>query len=414
MPDLGIITQQVVEGGRLKYLIIGNGIAGTTAAANIRKIDKEGSVTIMTDESYPFYSRIRLPEFISRDVDEKGLIIRKEKWYEDNRIGLILNAEVRDIKTEKNEIITSDGNTVGYDRLLLSNGSQSFIPPIPGTHKEGVFTLRTLKDAVNIRDYAGRSNHDILIIGGGVLGLEAGNGLRKAGYSVNVVEFFTRLLPRQMDSLGAGILRTQMEKMGFKFRLGAKPKEIQGKAKAEALILEDGTRIECDMILISAGVRPATALAVKAGLRIGKGVLVNDRMETSRPGIYAAGDLAEHNGICYGIWPAAEKQGEVAGINMAGGDAVYGGTVISNILKVVGIELVSAGDIDAEGKRESVVIKDSVNFVYKKIVFQGSQIIGTILYGDIKDRKKILYAIENKKDISSIRQELEKWDLQHL
>lgn len=202
--------------------------------------------------------------------------------------------------------------------------------------------------------------------------------------------------------------------MGFTFYLGAKSKVILGENKAEALMLEDGRRIECGMIIISAGIRPNTALAQKLGLKIEKGLLVNDRMQTESSDIYAAGDLIQHRGIFYGIWPAAEKQGETAGINMAGGDAVYAGTVMSNTLKIAGVDLVSAGDIDADSKCESVTVKDSKNFIYKKLVLKDNHITGAILYGDVKDRAKILKAITDKTDISGIRTAFMKWDLSAL
>ncbi|NOY39819.1 MAG: FAD-dependent oxidoreductase, partial [Nitrospirae bacterium] len=172
--------------------------------------------------------------------------------------------------------------------------------------------------------------------------------------------------------------------------------------------------VDCDMIIISAGVRPNAALAQKAGLKVEKGLIVNDRMETELPDIYAAGDLIQHRGVFYGIWPAAEKQGEVAGTNMAGGSAVYEGTTISNFLKIAGVGLVAAGNIDAEGNHESIVIKDPGKFIYKKLIIRENTIIGTILYGDIKDMRRIVKAIENRTDISAIRSKLENWELEGL
>ncbi len=411
-------TLKTKKGGRMKYVITGNGVAGTTAAAFIRKIDNDGIITIITEESYPFYSRIRLIDFLSGDVDEKSIILKKDTWYEENKIDLILNTAVTDIDVAKKEIITSSDVKIKYDKFLMATGGIPFVPAIAGAGagagKKGVFTLRTLKDAIAIREYAGMGNKRLLIIGGGVLGLEAGNALRKSGISVAVVEFFTRLLPRQMDTDGADMLRTQLEQMGFTFYLGTKTEEISGADKVEGVLLENGRRVDCDMIIISAGVRPNAALAQKAGLKIEKGLIVNDRMETELPEIYAAGDLIQHRGVFYGIWPAAEKQGEVAGINMAGGNAVYEGTTISNFLKIAGAGLVAAGNIDAEGNHESIVIKDPGKFIYKKLVIRENTIIGTILYGDIKDMRRIVKAIENRTDISAIRSELENWELEGL
>ena len=397
----------------MNYIIIGSGVAGITAAAGIRKIDNEGSITVLTDEAYPFYSRIRLIDFLAGGADEKTLMLKQDEWYIKKRINLILNSQAADIDNQKKEVVTASGDRLKYDRLLIATGGSSFLPPVPGSDKKGVFTLRTLKDAVAIKEYAKIAKRTLLI-GGGVLGLEAGNALRKTGNSITVVESSSRLLPRQMDSEGAGIFQAQMEQMGFTFYLGVKSKEILGENKAEELMLEDGRRIECGMIIISAGIRPNAALAQKLGLKTEKGLIVNDRMQTESADIYAAGDLIQHKGVFYGIWPAAEKQGETAGINMAGGDAVYTGTVMSNTLKIAGVDLVSAGDIDADSKYESVTAKDRKNFIYKKLVLKDNRITGAILYGDVKDRAKILKAITDKTDISGIRTALMQWDLAEL
>ena len=394
----------------MNYLVIGNGVAGTTAALEIRKADPAASIHIVTEESYPFYSRIRLPEFLAGGVDEQGLVIKKPSWYEENRIVLSLNTKVTAIDPEAREVRTLAGGPLSYDRLLVATGANCFVPPVTGSDKTGVFTLRGLEDARKIRDYAKNSGGNVLLIGGGVLGLEAGYGLMRSGCRITVVEFFPRLLPKQLDEQGANILQQKMESMGFIFHLGARSNEISGRDAAEVLILEDGTRINCDMIIISAGIRHNLELLKNLGATIDKGIVVNDRMETGIPDIYAAGDLVQHRGICYGIWPAAEKQGQTAGINMAGGTAEYHGTVISNTLKVAGIDVFSAGDIDADRKKESIFTANKENFVYKKVVFEDNRIVGAILLGDIKERRKIMKAIENRIDISLIKQEIGAWD----
>ena len=200
-----------------------------------------------------------------------------------------------------------------------------------------------------------------------------------------------------MDREGAEILKAQMEKMGFTFYLGAKTKEIFGDDRVLGVKLEDGTIIDCNMVIISAGVRPNTELANKIGVKCNRGLPVNDRMETEIQDIYAAGDLIEHRNLYYGIWPAAEKQGEVAGINMAGGSAGYEGTTPSNALKIAGIDLIAAGDIDADSKLESIIQKDKEKFLYKKLVIKNDIIAGCILYGDISGWKKIKKALDEKK-----------------
>jgi nitrite reductase (NADH) large subunit len=396
----------------MRYVIIGNGVAGTTAADQIRKMDQSGEITIITDEAVPFYSRIRLIEYLAKEANEQGIIIHKADWYEKNNIKLILNSPVSGIDKDNKNVIISAGGQIAYDRLLIATGGISFVPPIPGSDKKGVFTLRTIRDADEIIAYA-EGVKKVILIGGGVLGLEAGNSLRKTGHEVTVVEFFPRLLPRQMDPEGAEVLKAQMEGMGFKFYLGAKSKEIFGDDRVKGLLLEDGTRIDGDLIIISAGVRPQAGLCKGLGLTISKGVVVNDRMETEIKDICAAGDLIEHRGMFYGIWPAAQKQGEIAGINMSipRGNAVYEGTTMSNILKVVGIDVAAAGDIDADGKSESIVQKYEANHIYRKLVIKDNVITGCILYGDISGYQKILRAIDGKKNIGDIKPGLVNWDL---
>lgn len=397
----------------MKYIIIGNGVAGTTAAANIRKIDSEGEISILSDEGYPFYSRIRLIDFLCGETDKKGLLLHKDAWYEKNNIKLLLNTPVLDIDKDQKEVIIPSDHRLKYDKLLIATGGISLIPPIPGSDKHGVFTLRTLKDALDIKNYAKKAKKP-LIIGGGVLGLEVGNSLRKTGLQITVVEFFPRLLPRQMDREGAEILKAQMEKMGFIFFLNAKTREILGDSHVKGIVLEDGTMLDCDMVIISAGIKPNTALAEKIGLKINKGLPVNDRMETEFRDIYAAGDLIEHKGIIYGIWPAAEEQGKIAGVNMADGNATYSGTTPSNVLKVADIDLIAAGDIDVEGTLESIIQKDRENCIYKKLILKDNSITGCILYGNIDGWKKIKKAIDEKKDISQMRKSLEAWELEKL
>jgi nitrite reductase (NADH) large subunit len=195
-----------------------------------------------------------------------------------------------------------------------------------------------------------------------------------------------------------------LEGMGFRFHLGVQSKEIRGeRGSARSLLLSTGEVVEAGLFLISAGVRPHLDLAKGLGLGIGKGVTVDDRMETSTAGIFAAGDAVEHRGVYYGIWPAAEEQGRVAGINMAGGDETYGGTIMSNQLKVVGVDLVSAGDIDPEDKKESEVVSDGARGVYRKVVYQDDRIIGCILLGDTTGQRKILGAIQKRTQVGSLK-----------
>lgn len=386
-----------------KYLIIGNGVAGTTAAEHIRKTDPKGQITIVTDETLPFYYRIRLNEFISGDIKEEALVAKKEEWYRNHRIDLKLDTRMTGADPEKKVAIAGDNQEYPYDVLLVAAGSHSFVPPIRGADKNGVFALRSIQDARDIVTRAG-SLQDVILIGGGLLGLEAGNALRKLGKKITVVEFFPRLLPRQLDVDGAGRLQAIMEDMGFSFRLGAKTEEITGEDQVTGVRLEDGETLSAGMVIISAGVRPNLELAEALGLEKDKGIKVDERLRTSRPDVYAAGDVAEFRGFPYGIWPAAMEQGKIAGINMAGGTASYDGTTMANTLKVVGIDLASAGDIDADHKFESQVVQDEK--VYKKIVIDDHRIIGCIMLGDTKGFQKVTGMMSDKLDVSGIKAEI--------
>ena len=385
------------------YLIIGNGVTGTTAAENIRKLDKTGKITVVTEESTPFYYRMRLPDFLSGDLTEDKLNAKKEAWYKDQGIDLTLNTRIQGANPGKRAVTTQSNQEIPYDRLLVATGSRSFIPPMKGADKKGVFALRTIQDARNIVAWS-KNIQKVVLIGGGLLGLEAGNALRNLGKKLTVVEFFPRLLPRQLDVAGGGRLQTMMEGMGFSFRLGAKTQEIKGEDRVSGVLLEGGELLQAEMVIVSAGVRPALELAKALNLDHDKGVKVDEEMKTSQPGIYAAGDVAEFKGIPYGIWTAATEQGQIAGINMAGGNALYKGTVMANTLKVVGVDLASAGNIDVENKLESKVRTDQK--VYKKIVLENDQIVGCIMLGDTKGFTKITKLMSEKQNVSQIKEKL--------
>jgi len=387
------------------YLIIGNGVAGNSAAETVRRIDPAGKILMFSKEKDYFYYTPALPEYLGGEKQVKDFTLHDALWYEKNRIDLHLQTEIVQIDSQKKIAFTSKGAKFSYDQLLLACGGKSFVPPIPGSTSPGVFTLRTVEDADAIRKKL-QGARETVVIGGGLLGLEAGNGLRKAGLEVSVVEFFPRLLPRQTDVAGAALLQRQMEEMGFRFHLGAKTQEIVSAQDGLRVVLEGGPELPAQLVLISAGVRPELTLAKALNLTVDKGIKVDDHMYTGLKGVYAAGDLIEHRGRFYGIWPASMEQGRVAGANMAGQERTYAGTVPSNSLKVVGIDLLAAGDLDAEGKMESVVVKDEARKIYRKLVLKDHCIVGAMLLGDTRGKEEIQRAIQSKKDISPWEKEL--------
>ncbi len=398
----------------MTYLIIGNGVAGNSAAETIRKTDPAGKVLVFSREKYHFCYTPALPEYLGGEKKVKDFTIHDGQWYERNRIELFLETEVSQIDSQKKIAQTPKGK-FPYDQLLLACGGRPSVPPIPGSASPGVFTLRTIEDAEAIRKKC-QGARKAVVIGGGLLGLEAGNGLRKAGLEVSVVEFFPRLLPRQTDIAGAALLQRQMEEMGFRFCLGAKTQEIAQDKDGLRVTLEGGPELRAHLVLISAGVRPELTLAQTLKLAVDKGIKVDDHMFTGLKGVYAAGDLIEHRGRFYGIWPASMEQGRVAGANMAGQERTYAGTVPSNSLKVAGIDLLTAGELDVEGKMDSVVVKDEARKIYRKLVLKGHRVVGAMLLGDTSGKEEVQRAIQSKKDISPWEKELssEKFDFSRL
>lgn len=373
-----------------KYLIIGNGVAGTTAAQEIRSNDPDGDITMVTSEAISFYSRIKLPDFVAGLTDSGKLIVKKDQWYKDQRITLLTGTTIVDIDHGKKTATDDQGRVYPYDSLLIASGSYSFIPPVNGSEKQNVFALRTHQDAVDLAAASDRAGSAV-VIGGGLLGLEAAHALIKKGLTVVVVEFFDRLLPRQMDTAGAALLKKMLEDMGFAFRLDAKTKAVKGDQAVTGVELESGEIIAADLVLFSTGVRSELTLPEKLALETDRGVRVDERMETSLPGVYAAGDVAQFEDTNFCIWPEAQEQGRIAGINMAGKQAVFAPIVPSNRLKVAGIDLASAGNIDPDDELEADLDKSDVH--YRKIVKKDGRIIGCIMLGDTSGFNEVVKQI---------------------
>ncbi len=376
-----------------EYVVIGNGVAGTTAAEHIRKNDSEGRITIVTDEASPFYFRVRLPDVISGEVDESVLLAKDERWYEDQRMDLKLSTEVVSADPDEKTLFTREGVAIPYDRLLVATGGIPFVPPLKGADRRGVFVLRTLRDAGEITAYPVGTD-DVVIVGGGLLGIEAGFALRRRGRRVTLVEVAERLLPRQLDPRGAAKLQSIMEEIGFSVRLDERVAEFVGSEAVDGVRLASGETLPASLVVMSAGVRPSLGLAGPLGLACDRGIAVDERMRTSRPDVFAAGDAVEYRGTLYGLWIAAMEQGKVAGINMAGGASVYEGTAMVTRLKVAGVELASAGDIDAEDRCESMVVE--TDRVYRKLVLKGETVAGCIMLGDTGGFQRIASAIRKK------------------
>lgn len=383
----------------MRVVIVGNGIAGTLAAKTLRELDSQASIEILAEEKYLYYPRPNLIEFVAGNLPYARLFAFSDKWYGQQRIDLRLGMPAQRILTESREVEVENGRRIGYDALLLANGASSFVPPIKGADKKGVFTLRTLDDAQAILDYL-RTHERVAVIGGGLLGLEIARAVKARGADVEVVEFFSYLLPRQLDARGGALLKSEMEKRGIRIRLGGATEEILGAEEVRGLRFKNGEEIQADMAVIAAGVRPNLRLAKDAGLEADRGVLVNDYLETRNPQIYAAGDGIQHNGRLYGIIPASFDQARIVAANILGQKKKYGGTVPSNTLKVAGLDLTSIGLVNPEGPgHEEIRFENAEEGIYKKIVLRDGILVGAIWLGTRYGVNSISRAVMQKTNV---------------
>jgi len=385
----------------LNVVIIGNGVAGVTAARIIKEKKPETQVSIYTDENSHYYPRPRLYEVLSGNAKPQDVTMFSEEWYRKNGITVQLNKKALHIDTQQKELLLEDQSRVKYDNLLLANGGHSFVPPIKGAEKKGTFTLRTIKDALTIKEFT-KNTTKAIVIGGGLLGLEFASSLKKLGQKVTIVEMFPRLLPRQLDADGAAILKNHIASHGIDVVLGAKTIEILGESTVSGILLDSGETIHGDIVLFSAGIRSNIKLVSKAGIKANRGVIVDDHLRTSAEDVYAVGAVAEFKGTVYGTIPAAMEQARIAAANIFGADHnIYTGTVPSNTLNVVNVDLTSIGVINPEDPTyEEIKETNPKKGVYKKLVLDKGKIVGAILLGDKKGVMSIKWLIAQEIDIT--------------
>lgn len=373
-------------------MIVGTGVAGVEAAASLRARDPDCRIRLVGAEPYPFYARIRVGEVLTGRSEPSRLVLKGPDWYQDRRVDLATEVRAEAVDTAGARVRLSSGGWVPFDALLLATGAVPFVPPIPGANLDGVMTLRDIAGALRLRDRAMASSHAV-VIGGGLLGIEAAAALRQLGPHVVVVETAPWLLPRQLDRDGSSVVQRSLEARGIEFRTGAQVRAITGAGRVEAVVLGSGEELAAGLVLVAAGVRPDVGLAREAGLAVNRGIVVDDRLATSAPRVFAAGDCAEHGGRVYGIWPAAEAQGRAAGAAMAGEDPRYRGTVPSSTLKVADLPVLSVGDVaPAEGREEEVSRGEGT---YRKLVRDPEgRLVGAILVGDLRERRAVMRAVE--------------------
>ena len=392
----------------MRFVIVGGGVAGVTAAMDLARrgagnsdtassnldsspgnpgspgnLDSSpGQILVFTDEDYPYYYRPQLTEFLAGDLPLHRLLRRPLSWYLDRGIQLQVGRSVTAIHLDRKTITVEGTQEVNYDKLLLAMGSLPFVPPIKGADKAGIHTWRTLDDTLSMVKMASACQN-VLVIGGGLLGLEAARGLSGFCNSITVLEFFPRLMPRQLDRDGAGLLQSFVESLGIDVVVGARCEEFLGEDRVTGVRLEDGRVFPASSALVAAGVRPNDRLAADAGIEVNRGVVVDHRMATSAPDVYAAGDVAVYEGYSWAIAPIAQAQARVAVANMVGEETRYDVVVPSTTLKVVGIDVSSVGFVHPE---DDTVVEvrtlDREAGVYKKIVLRDDVIVGSIVIND--------------------------------
>ena len=384
----------------MNVVIVGCGIAGITAATSIRKSMADAEISVYTNETYLYYPRPRLYEVMSGEKRPEEICAHPIQFYESQRIKVFLNKRVIKIDAENRKLLTEDGAEVDYNKLLLANGASPFRPPLKGVEKKGVFTLRTIFDALEIKKYAEKTSK-VIVIGGGLLGLEFAASLRKLGKEVDVVEINARLLPNQLDQVGAAMLKDKLEALNIHLFLGVKTKEILGEDRVSGILLDDERELSGSLILIAAGIRPNVNLAAEAGIKVNRGVMVDQHLQTSDNDVYAAGDITEFNGSVYGIIPPAIEQAKTASANILGEGEVYKGTVHTTTLKIADITLTSIGNVNPEDSRYKEIRKiNKQEGVYKKIVLDQGKIIGAILLGDRKGGATIKRLMDQQADVT--------------
>ena len=387
-----------VAPARLHLVVIGAGAAGLAAAEAARRAAPDCHITVLSREPELPYYRINLTRYLAGEVTRDQLPLHPAAWYEEQRVELRLDAEVERLDLDARQVVVRAGAPIAFDRLVVASGARPFVPPIPGAAQHGVVTLRTVADADRLLA-AARAGARVACVGGGLLGLEAAVALARRGAVVTVLEGAPHLMPAQLDPRAGALLAGHLAAAGVTVLAPVRVAQLRGGGTVTGVALDDGSIVGADVVLLATGVRAETSLAAAAGLAVGKGVVVDDRMRTSRDGVFAAGDAAELGGLLYGSWFVAQQQGAVAGANAVGADTSLGEVPRAHTLKVVGLETFSigrfvpadAGDVAVAGERDGA---------YASFVFRDGRLVGANLLGSVALAAAVRRAIEGHRDFS--------------
>src|SRR5215468_94099 len=363
------------------------------------------AIAVIGEEPRLAYNRVLLSSVLAGETGSHEIELRPADWWRGRGVTVKYGCRVNEIDVGRGELKIEGDESVEFSRLVLATGSAPLRLNMPGADLAGVFTFRDSRDVDLLLTLAARKK-PVVVVGGGLLGLEAAYGLAKAGTPVTLLHLMDRLMERQLDAPAADLLKTLVERKGINVLLNANTARIHGGSKVEGVELADGRRIEADAVVFAAGIRPNTALAKEAGLAVNRGVVVDDHLQTSAQNIFALGECAEHRGICYGLVEPAYEQAHVLARHLAAHDAAYQGSVVATNLKVSGVSVFSAGDFLGSDGSESILLSDVGRGTYKKLVIADGRLTGAVLIGDTADALWYLDMIRGRKGIAGIRRDM--------
>jgi nitrite reductase (NADH) large subunit len=393
---------------RQKLVVVGNGMAGMRAVEELlSRAPERYDITVIGAETHTNYNRILLSSVLAGDKTLGDIVLNPQSWYDKNGIRLIAGNRVTAIDRSGRTVTLADGSVVPYDKLLLATGSKPLAPPIPGI---GLPNVRAFRDIADVEAMIGATTtaRRAVVIGGGLLGLEAAWGLKRRGMSVALVHLMPTLMERQLDVAAASLLRRDLDARGIAFFMNGQTEEILGTDRAEGVLLADGRAIPADFVVLAIGIRPNIDLARDAKLDVNRGILVGDDMATSDPDIYAVGECIEHNGQVFGLVAPIWDQAKVCGARLAGdADAVYVPPPIFTSLKITGVDVFSAGILAATDEAdEEITLHDVKRGLYKKVILRGDRVVGGVLYGSVADGPWYVQLMRDKTDVSTFRDQI--------
>lgn len=395
----------------MKYVIIGNSAAGISCIEAIRSKDKDSAITVISEEDYRVYSRCLLSYYLAGDITEEKLAYRADDFYRVNKVETMLGCRCEKIVPEKKVLKMKGRDDVAFDKLLIAAGARPNFPGIKGVEKGGVFGLRTIKDAKAILESL-KGARTVAILGGGLIGLKAAYGLSTHGKDIRVIVKSDQVLSQVLDKKAGSIFRDWIAKRDIKVMTGLEAKEIVGGGQVKGVALDDGKTLDCEMVIVGKGVQPNMEIVSGSGIKVGEGIIVDSRLKTSADNIFAAGDVAQASDRITGesrinaLWPSAVEEGRIAGLNMAGEQVVYDGSLAMNSVEFFGLPVISMGITKPGKDLEEIVYEDRAKNVYRKVMLKGDRAVGMICISDIRSAGVIGALIKNKVDVSGVKEDM--------